>query len=438
MDKGFYYRGDKKYVEDIALEQLAENYGTPLYVYSMQVLRDNFRAYHNALAKHSQEGLQHRICYAVKANSNLAILQFLAAEGSGFDIVSGGELSRVLAAGGDATKVLFSGVGKSAQEMAQALEAGIGCFNLESAMEAEVLGEVVTQVGKPAKVSVRINPDVSGAGHPHLATGLGDSKFGIEMSEAWELFQWLARDARFELLGVSCHIGSQILSLTPFAQALEGILPLLERLRPLVKGALHLNMGGGLGVHYRPEDEPPSIADYIDQLMTALKTADVILLVEPGRSLVAASGVLLTQVRYCKKAKYRDYAIVDGAMNDLMRPSLYDAYMPIEVVGNLTSVAQSKSSQRLCDVVGPVCESGDVLGIDRHLSVVTGDLLTVGSAGAYASSMSSNYNSRPRVAEVLVAGSQCYLIRERENVTDLFQHEKLLPTKALISKDTNS
>lgn len=412
----FEYRDRQLYAEAVPLAAIAERYGTPCYVYSRAALTDAYRAFDGAFAGHD-----HLVCYAVKANSTLAVLNLLARLGSGFDIVSGGELARVLAAGGDARKVVFSGVGKSAEEMRQALDAGILCFNVESEAELNRLNEVAGTAGRTAAVSLRVNPDVNARTHPYIATGLKQDKFGVPHRDALKLYRKAAGMARLRIAGIGCHIGSQITKVAPFVAAFDRILALVDRLHGEAIAISHIDLGGGLGIRYRSE-APPAVADYAKALRRRLGDRPQKLLFEPGRSLTGNAGVLLTRVEYLKHGKPRNFAVVDAAMNDLIRPALYDAWHDIVTVRK----ARGGAGRRY-QVVGPVCESGDFLGRDRMLTLAEGDLLAVLSAGAYGMSMSSNYNSRPRAAEVMVDGREAHLIRERETVSELMAREILLP-----------
>lgn len=401
--------------EGVSLERIAATWETPCYVYSRAALTEAFQAYEQALAGHP-----HLICYAVKANSNLAVLNALTRLGAGFDIVSGGELARVLAAGGDPGKVVFSGVGKTEAEMRAALEAGILCFNVESESELVHLERVAADAGRIARISLRINPDVDARTHPYIATGLKESKFGIPYDKAYDLYQKAVDMPHLRATGIDCHIGSQLLVTDPFAQALERILTLADRLADAGIRLEHIDMGGGLGVRYG-EETPPAVSDYTEVLLSQMSGRGEHLIVEPGRSLVANAGVLITRVLYLKHGESRDFAVVDAAMNDLMRPSLYDAWHDVQPVRTHTG------ETRRYQIVGPVCESGDFLARDRELALAEGDLLVIGSAGAYGMSMSSNYNTRPRAAEVMVDGADAHLVRARETIAELFAGEHLLP-----------
>ncbi len=402
------------FLEGVSLEDLARRYGTPLYVYSCAALDDAYRAYERAL-----EGLPHLICYAVKANGSLAILQHFARLGAGFDIVSGGELARVLAAGGKADKVVFSGVGKMAQEMRMALEAGIRCFNVESESELERLDRVAGELGMRAPVSFRVNPDVDPKTHPYISTGLKQNKFGVPIAQAPALYLRAAQMRNVEILGVDCHIGSQMTDLAPISDALDRVLALVDNLAAAGIRLRHVDIGGGVGIRYQDET-PPDMAVYRNILQSRFRGRGEEVIVEPGRSLVGEAGVLLARVEYIKAGEDRNFVIVDAAMNDLMRPSLYDAYHEI------VPVTVSKAPPLVCDVVGPVCESGDFIGLGRKLATEEGDFLAVLAAGAYGMSMSSNYNSRPRAAEVVVNKNEIFLVRERESLEALMAGERLV------------
>lgn len=411
----FDYRNEELHAEGVPLTQIAERYGTPCYVYSRAALTGAYRAFDAAFAGHD-----HLICYAVKANSTLAVLNLLARLGSGFDIVSAGELQRVLAAGGDPRKVVFSGVGKTAEEMRQALAAGILCFNVESEGELARLETVAAESGKTASISLRVNPDVDPRTHPYIATGLKQNKFGIAYGDAIGLYRKARAMRHLAIAGIGCHIGSQLTEVAPFVAALERILELADRLRAEGVALSHIDIGGGLGIRYRDES-PPSIADYAVALTRRLGGRELKLLLEPGRVVAGSSGVLLTRVEYLKHGGETNFAVVDAAMNDLMRPSLYDAWHQV------LPVAANANEGALYEIVGPVCESGDFLAHARMLALREGDLLAIMTAGAYGMSMSSNYNTRPRAAEVMIDGKQMHLIREREAVSELMAREMLLP-----------
>lgn len=414
------YRGQDLFMDDLSLNDLAREHGTPLYVYSRRAMLAALAPYQKAL-----QGRPHLVCFAVKSNSNLAVLQTFAQAGCGFDIVSGGELERVLAAGGDAGKVVFSGVGKSRREMKQGLEAGVRCFNVESTAELEVLSEVATQIGRTARVSLRVNPDVDAGTHPYISTGLKGNKFGVAHEVAVATYQRAAQLPGIEVVGIDCHIGSQITEIAPYLDALDRVLDLVEAIEATGVTLHHLDLGGGLGITYT--DETPPAADVlIAQLLAKIDArghGHREIVFEPGRSLVGNAGVLLTEVMFLKPGEQKNFCVVDAAMNDLMRPALYEAFM-----GIVNTRQQDDSATELWDVVGPVCESGDWLGRDRHLAVQPGDVLAVLSAGAYGMTMASNYNTRGRAAEVMVDGAQAWVIREREVPADLFQHEHLLPS----------
>jgi diaminopimelate decarboxylase len=416
----FEYRDGVLYGEDVPLAQVAERFGTPCYVYSRATLERHYRAYTEALGGHP-----HLICYAVKANSNLAVLNLLARLGAGFDIVSQGELERVLAAGGDPAKVVFSGVAKQADEMTRALEVGIKCFNVESLPELERLNAVAASLGKVAPVSLRVNPDVDARTHPYISTGLKANKFGIAIDQAVDVYARAAALPHVNPVGIDCHIGSQLTELSPFLDALDRLLVLLDRLKERGIHIDHLDLGGGLGVPYQGE-KPPAPFDYARALLERLSAwngeRSLTLLFEPGRSIAANAGVLLTRVEYLKPGETKNFAIVDAGMNDLIRPSLYQAWQAIIPVDT-----RAPRDTATYDVVGPVCETGDFLGKDRDLAVEAGDLLAVRSSGAYGFVMASNYNSRPRPAEVMVDGDRTHLVRRRERLEDLWAGEALLP-----------
>lgn len=410
----FNYQEQQLYAEDIPVLRLVEDYGSPLYVYSRATLERHYRVFDQALGDHP-----HRICYAVKANSNLAVLNVLARLGAGFDIVSGGELARVLAAGGEAGKVIFSGVGKLKWEIEQALEVGIGCFNVESKPELERLNDIAGGMGQVARISVRVNPDVDANTHPYIATGLKDNKFGVDIQDALGLYERAQSLPHLQVVGVDCHIGSQLTELAPLLEAFDRVYELVKTLKARGFGIEHLDLGGGLGVRYRDET-PPEPAEYAAALAQRFNDPTLELIVEPGRVIVANAGILLTRVEYLKYGSHKNFAIVDAGMNDLLRPALYNAYQ--EIVPAIIRDAAGHF-----DVVGPVCETGDFLAKDRELALKEGDIVAVRTAGAYGFVMSSNYNSRPRVAEVMVDGDKSYLVRERETVASLFEREHVLP-----------
>ncbi len=410
---GFDYHGNVLRAEDVPLAEIAARAGTPCYVYSSRGILESFRAYDEALA-----GLPHRVCYAVKANSNLAVLALVGRAGAGFDIVSGGELYRVLASGGDPSVVVFSGVGKTAQEIESALEAPIHSFNCESEGELALIDALAHRRGARARVGLRVNPDVDAATHPYISTGLREHKFGIEMAEAEALFGRAGEFKNLSLEGVSCHIGSQLLDAAPLVAALDRLLALVERLRASGLEIRFLDLGGGMGVPYRPGEEAPDVAAFVAEVRRRVQGRDLFLLLEPGRSIVAEAGLLVTRVLYRKSSAAKEFVVVDAAMNDLIRPSLYEAHheiLPVRKTGRGTILA---------DVVGPICETGDFLALDRELeNVLPGDLLAVATAGAYCFVSASNYNSRPRPPEVLVDGAQWRLIRARETYEDLVRGE---------------
>jgi diaminopimelate decarboxylase len=411
----FAYRDGTLHVEAVPLDHIAEKFGTPCYIYSRAALEAAYRAYDDTLARRD-----HLICYAVKANSSLAVLNVLARLGSGFDIVSGGELARVLAAGGDAQKTVFSGVGKTIAEMRAALDAGIKCFNVESAGELRKLNQVAGQMGKIAPVSLRVNPDVDAKTHPYIATGLKENKFGIPFESALSLYREAAGMANLRVTGIDCHIGSQLTEIPPFIAALQKLLGLVDRLAAERIAIAHIDIGGGLGIRYRDE-APPAVADYIHALTACLGDRKQTIMFEPGRSLVGNTGILLARVEYLKHGADRNFAVIDAAMNDLIRPALYDAWHDIQ------PVRPRRTPARRYEIVGPVCETGDFLGHDRELSLAEGDLVAIMSAGAYGMTMSSNYNTRPRAAEVMISGGDMHLIRERETIAQLIAPERLLP-----------
>jgi diaminopimelate decarboxylase len=414
MSSYFNYQNNQLVAENVALSDIAAQFATPCYVYSRAALTEGFRQFSDAL-----QGREHLICFAVKSNANLAILNVFARLGAGFDIVSGGELQRVLAAGGDARKVVFSGVGKTEAEMRLALDAGILCFNVESAAELDKLNAVAGSMGKTASISLRVNPDVDAKTHPYISTGLKQNKFGVAYTEAVALYRKAAGLLHLRITGMDCHIGSQLTETSPFIAAIEKILILVDQLAAEGIELEHLDLGGGLGICYNDET-PPAIADYIAALLGALQGRTQKLILEPGRVLVGNAGVLLTKVEYIKPGEEKNFAIVDAAMNDLMRPALYDAYH-----GILPVVREDYPAQTF-DVVGPICETGDFIGRARELAIAPGSLWAVMSAGAYGMSMSSNYNTRPRAAEVMVEGSTVHLVRMRETVQQLFANEKII------------
>jgi diaminopimelate decarboxylase len=411
----FNYRDGELFAEGVALSAIAERFGTPTYVYSRAHIEAQYRAYADALS-----GMPHLVCFAVKANSNLGVLNVLARMGAGFDIVSRGELERVLAAGGQADKIVFSGVGKTRDDMRRALEVGVHCFNVESTDELERLQVIAAELGVRAPISLRVNPDVDAGTHPYISTGLKENKFGIAIADAEDVYIRAAQLPNLEVVGVDCHIGSQLTTLEPFIDALDRLLALVDRLGDCGIHLRHIDLGGGLGVRYRDE-EPPLASSYIKAVRERLEGRDLSLVFEPGRFIVANAGVLLTQVEYLKHTEHKDFAIVDAAMNDLIRPALYQAWMDV------TAVRPRDIAPRTYDIVGPICETGDFLAKGRDLALAEGDLLAVHSAGAYGFVMSSNYNTRGRTAEVLVDGAQAFEVRRRETVAELFAGESLLP-----------
>jgi len=406
---------DRRYIESVALSAIAEQFGSPCYVYSKDAISGNFLNYQRALS--SQD---HLICYSVKSNSNIALLQTLAKLGSGFDIVSVGELERVLMAGGDPAKVVYSGVAKTATEMRRALQVGIHCFNVESESELCLLNQTAAEINKQAPVSLRVNPDVDAKTHPYISTGLKDNKFGIDIDQAFAIYQRAAQMENISIVGVDCHIGSQLTDISPFVDAMQHLLSLVDRLAESGIKLQHIDIGGGLGVRYQNE-VVPSLASYMEALLPLLENRTETLIMEPGRSITANAGVLLMQVQVIKNNGDKNFAIVDAAMNDMLRPALYNAWMDINPVEIKTDRIEKKY-----DVVGPICETGDFLGKDRMLAIAEGDYLYLSSAGAYGFVMSSNYNSRPRVAEVMVDGDQAHLIRARETFADLVRGEQLI------------
>ncbi len=413
----FQYKNNLLMAEDVAVNEIAERFGTPLYIYSRATLERHWHAFDKAFGEHP-----HLICFAVKSNPNIAILQVMAQLGSGFDIVSQGELERVLAAGGDAAKIVFSGVAKSETEIVRALEVGIRCFNVESIAELERINLVAGKLGKIAPISLRVNPDVDAHTHPYISTGLKENKFGISVDQAREVYRQASTLAHIKVTGMDCHIGSQLTELQPFLDATDRLIVLMEQLKQDGIEIKHLDLGGGLGVPYTNE-APPHPADYAKALLDKLKQyGDLEIILEPGRAITANAGILVTKVEYLKSNETRHFAIVDTGMNDMIRPALYQAYMNIiETDRNL--IRESK----VYDVVGPICETSDFLGKQRTLAIEQGDLIALRSAGAYGASMASNYNSRPRAAEVMVSGGETHLIRRREAFAELWQFERLLP-----------
>ena len=412
----FNYRDGHLHAEDVSIASIVDHYGSPLYIYSRATLERHWHAFNDAFSAR-----RHLICFAVKANSNLAVLNVLARLGSGFDIVSVGELERVIAAGGDPGKVLFSGVGKQADEMRRALQVGIRCFNVESAAELELLNQIAGEMQTRAPVSLRVNPDVDAKTHPYISTGLKENKFGIAIEEAIGLYQSAHAMPNIEVTGVDCHIGSQLTEIAPFLDALDRVLALVRQLQELGITIAHLDLGGGLGVRYQDET-PPAPAEYAGAINEKLADLPFEVLLEPGRAIAANAGILVTRVEYLKPTTDKHFAIIDAAMNDLIRPSLYQAWQEIVPVDQ-----HSDGIAANYDLVGPICETGDFVGKDRQLSLSPGDLLAIRSSGAYGFTMASNYNSRPRVAEVMVDGQQVHLVRQRETIDSLFAGESILP-----------
>jgi diaminopimelate decarboxylase len=412
----FHYRNGRLHADRVDLAELAGRVGTPCYVYARAAIEARWRAFDEAFGAHP-----HQVCYAVKANSNLAVLNILARLGSGFDIVSGGELERVLQAGGDPSKIVYSGVGKSVDEMRRALEVGIYCFNIESEAELERLNAVASEAGVRAPMALRVNPDIDAGSHPYIATGLKESKFGIDIGQALVVYQRAARLPHVEVIGIDCHIGSQLAQLPPLIAAVERMLALARHLELVGVPIRHIDMGGGLGIRYRDET-PPEPGSYVAALLERLRDEPYKILIEPGRAIVGAAGVLLTRIEYLKHASHRNFAIVDAGMNDLLRPALYNAWQDIVEVQPRTA-----EPAQLYDVVGPVCETGDFLGRHRQLRVHGGDLLAICATGAYGAVMSSNYNSRPRAAEVVADGDVYYVVRQRQPIAALWAGEEMLP-----------
>ncbi|QUC05799.1 diaminopimelate decarboxylase [Aggregatibacter sp. oral taxon 513] len=413
----FQYKNNQLMAENLPVKQLAEQFGTPLYVYSRATLERHWHAFNNAFGEHP-----HLVCFAVKSNPNIAILNVMAKLGSGFDIVSQGELERVLAAGGDAGKVVFSGVAKSRQEIARALEVNIRCFNVESEAELLRINQIAGEMGKIAPISLRVNPDVDAHTHPYISTGLKENKFGVSAEQAREVYKVAATLPNIKIIGMDCHIGSQLTELQPFLDAVDRLIVLMEQLKQDGILLKHLDLGGGLGVTYTDET-PPHPTEYAKALWEKLSAfSELEIIVEPGRAITANAGILVTKVEYLKSNESRNFAIVDAGMNDMIRPALYQAYMNILEIDRTLA-----REEKIYDVVGPICETSDFLGKQRKLAIAEGDYLAQRSAGAYGASMSSNYNSRPRTAEVMVDGDKAHLIRRREALNELWQLESLLP-----------
>ena len=413
----FQYKNNQLMAENLPVKQLAEQFGTPLYVYSRATLERHWHAFNNAFGEHP-----HLVCFAVKSNPNIAILNVMAKLGSGFDIVSQGELERVLAAGGDAGKVVFSGVAKSSQEIARALEVNIRCFNVESEAELLRINQIAGEMGKIAPISLRVNPDVDAHTHPYISTGLKENKFGVSVEQAREVYKLAATLPNIKIVGMDCHIGSQLTELQPFLDAVDRLIVLMEQLKQDGIHLKHLDLGGGLGVTYTDE-APPHPTEYAKALWEKLSAFNELeIIVEPGRAITANAGILVTKVEYLKSNESRNFAIVDAGMNDMIRPALYQAYMNILEIDRTLA-----REEKMYDVVGPICETSDFLGKQRKLAIAEGDYLAQRSAGAYGASMSSNYNSRPRTAEVMVDSDKAYLIRRREALNELWQLESVLP-----------
>ena len=412
----FEYKKGELFCEDVAIAELAATYGTPLFVYSRATLERHWHAFDSAL-----DGHDHLVCYAVKANSNLAVLNLLARLGSGFDIVSGGEMQRVLKAGGEPSRIVFSGVGKQADEIEAALEIDILCFNVESEQELDRIDEIAGRMGKIARISFRVNPDVDAKTHPYISTGLKENKFGVAFADAESVYLKAAELEHIEIIGMDCHIGSQLTELSPYIDALDRLLALIEKLRAQDILIKHLDLGGGLGIRYRDE-EPPLPAEWASALHERLDSFDGTIVIEPGRAIAGNAGILVSRVNYLKHGADKNFAVIDAAMNDLIRPSLYGAWQEIIRVEQA-----SDAPEKLYDVVGAICESSDFLGKDRRLGLRQNDLLAIRSSGAYAFGMASNYNTRMRAAEVMVDGDRHYCVREREGFEDLIRGESLLP-----------
>ncbi|MCF6236178.1 MAG: diaminopimelate decarboxylase [Gammaproteobacteria bacterium] len=411
----FNYQNGQLFAENVALKIVAETYGTPCYVYSRATLERHWHAFNDAFKDHD-----HLVCYAAKANSNIAVLNLLARLGSGFDVVSGGELARVIRAGGDPSKVVFSGVGKRFDEIEQALKAGIYCFNVESRQELERIETIARQQSQRAPVSLRVNPDVDARTHPYISTGLKENKFGVDIKQAPSLYRYAKSLSHLDVIGIDCHIGSQIIDIAPFIDAMKRVIHLADQLKADGIQIKHLDLGGGLGISYQNET-PPQPAELAAAITKEISGKNYKIIIEPGRAIMGNAGILLTQVEYIKQG-HKNFAIVDAAMNDLMRPALYSAWQEI-----IPLQQKNEGGKKLYDVVGPICETGDFLGKERKLNIQQGDLLAIRSSGAYGFTMSSNYNTRTRIAEVMVDGEAVHLIRQRETVESLFENEHLLP-----------
>jgi diaminopimelate decarboxylase len=417
----FDYNNGVLHAESVSAVAIAAQYGTPCYVYSRKAFEQHYLAYKNAL-----QGRDHLVCYAMKANSNLAVLNVLAKLGAGFDIVSIGELERVIAAGGDPKKVVFSGVGKKADEIRRALEVGVHCFNIESEAELDRVNDVAAEMDMQAPISIRVNPDVDAQTHPYISTGLKENKFGVDIDDAPRIYAKANAMSNLNVQGIDCHIGSQLIETAPFMDALDRVLALVDILAEQGITIHHLDLGGGLGVTY-DDEVPPTPGEYIAELTARLGDRQLKLIFEPGRSIAANAGIFLTQVEFLKSNEEKNFAIIDGAMNDLIRPALYSAWQAIVPVVKHTD--RDDAETKAWDLVGPVCETGDFLGKDRQLNLQPGDLLAVKSSGAYGFVMASNYNSRPRPCEIMVDGDNSYVVRARETITDLYAGEQLLPSE---------
>lgn len=411
----FNYQNSTLFAENVAIKDIIAHTGTPCYIYSGATIKRHYEVFHQAFGAHP-----HKICYSVKANSNLAVLNLLAKLGSGFDVVSKGELVRVLAAGGDPEQVVFSGVGKQRDEIQFALDKGIYCFNVESIAELELINQVASQNNLSAPIALRINPDIDSKGHPYIATGLKEGKFGIPFDDALNVYKKASEMSHIKIIGLDYHIGSQLIELNPFIEAVHRMNELIERLQAMKIHITHLDIGGGLGVVYQKEN-PPLPDEYAQAILKNCSYKDLMIIIEPGRAIAANAGVLITQVVYLKETGHRNFCIIDAAMNDLLRPALYDAWQEVIPVDK----SLNENSNKVYDIVGPICETGDFIGKNRSLNVSQGDYLAVRTAGAYGFVMSSNYNSRPRACEVMVKDNHYQIVRERESISDLFQHERI-------------